>query len=50
MFSENLNKNIYYNSNIKSAENFIREQQNGERDTESIAADPLFVNSSHNSK
>lgn len=46
MFSENLNKNIYYNSNIKSAENFIREQQNGERDIESIAADPLFVNMS----
>ena len=46
MFSENLNKNIYYNPNIKSAENFIKKQQNGERDTESIAADPLFVNMS----
>ena len=44
MFSENLNKNIYYSANIKSAENFIIKQQKGKRDTESIAADPLFVN------
>ena len=46
MFSENLNKNIYYNPNIKLAENFILEEQKGKRDTESIAADPLFVNMS----
>ena len=46
MFSENLNKNIYYNPNIESAENFIIEEQKGKRDTESIASDPLFVNMS----
>ena len=46
MFSKNLNKNIYYNPNIKLAENFILEEQKGKRDTESIAADPLFVNMS----
>lgn len=44
MFSENLNKNIYYNPNIKLAENFIVRERKGMRDTESIAADPLFVN------
>lgn len=44
MFSENLNKNIYFNPNIESAENFIIEEQKGKRDTESVAADPLFVN------
>jgi hypothetical protein len=46
MFSENLNRNIYYNPNIESAENFIIEEQKGKRDIESIAADPLFVNMS----
>jgi hypothetical protein len=44
MLSESLNRNIYYHQDIKVAQNFITEQQKGNRDTESIAGDPLFVN------
>ena len=46
MFSENLNRNIYYCQDIRLAENFIAKEREGSRDTESIAADPLFVDMS----
>ena len=44
MFAENLNQNIYYCPDIKLAKNFISKEREGLRDTESIAADPQFVN------
>jgi len=42
MFTENLNRNIYFSEEIRLAENFITKERKGGRDTESLAADPLF--------
>jgi hypothetical protein len=46
MFSENLNRNIYYCKEIRLAENFITKERKGARDTKSIAADPQFIDMS----